>query len=200
MRVKPWQIIVDIAGFLFLVNIILLDIWALKFTTSEQTNATFQPPQNATLITPVGTSSSSAQITLTPTPVVIYQTQTVTSGVKEFFIPLGQGQSSASDWTDVPGLVANINSTSYPNMKTVVFEVSMHIPTGNQTAYVRLFNVTDGHPVWFSDLSLTGGAQQFLVSQPITLDSGNKQYQVQMKTQLQFQAILDQARVHITLQ
>src|SRR5689334_22079864 len=110
MRVKPWQIIVDVAGFLFLVNIILLDIWALKFTTSEQSNATFQPPQNSSLITPLvpSNSSSSAQILLTPTPQIIYQTQTINSGVKEFFIPFGQGQSNASDWTDVPGLTANI--------------------------------------------------------------------------------------------
>ena len=62
---------------------------------------------------------------------------------------------------------------------------------------MRLYNVTDKHPVWFSDVSLEGGTPALLISKPITLDSGNKTYQVQMKTSLKFQAFLDQSRLHI---
>lgn len=121
-----------------------------------------------------------------------------TSQAQEFFIPFGSGSSSAGDWEDVAGLKASIDNTKYPSIKTVVFEASVQIPTGNETAYVRLYNETDKHPVWFSDVSLDGGTPQLLVSKPITLDSGNKVYKVQMKTSLKFKAILDQARVHIT--
>ena len=85
-------------------------------------------------------------------------------------------------------------------MKSVVFEASVYIPTGNQTASVQLFNVTQQHPVWFSEVDMSGGAPQFLVSRPIQLDSGNNLYQVQMQTQLQFPAQLTQSRLHITLQ
>lgn len=46
---------------------------------------------------------------------------------------------------------------------------------------------------------MEGGTPQFLVSQPITLDPGVKTYQVQMKTTLKSQAVLDQARLHITV-
>lgn len=123
--------------------------------------------------------------------------QQITSGVKEFFIPFGVGSSSAADWTDISGLQAYVDSAQYGRFKKVTFEASVRIPTGNETAYVRLYNVSDKHPVWFSEVSIEGGTPKLLISNPIALDSGNKLYQVQMKTSLQYQAILDQARIHI---
>lgn len=133
-----------------------------------------------------------------PTPTVTKTVVSNLSQTKEFFVPFGSGSNAASDWEDVPGLKSYIDSTKYSSIKTVVFEASVRIPTGNEKAYVRLFNETDKHPVWFSDVSLEGGIAQLLVSNPITLDSGNKLYKVQMKTSLKFTAILDQARIHIT--
>lgn len=135
---------------------------------------------------------------LTTTAPAVTSTETKASArVKEFFIPFGSGSSSASDWQDIEGLQVYIDSTNYEGITRVTFEASLRIPTGNQTAYVRLFNKTDKHPVWFSEVSLTGGTAQLLTSEPITLDQGNKLYQVQMKTQLKYQAILDQARIHV---
>lgn len=127
-------------------------------------------------------------------------TQQVSSGpgVKEFFISFGSGSNGTDDWADLSGIQAYIDSSQYSQIKSVVFEASVRIPTGNEIAYVRLFNVTDKHPVWFSDVSLEGGTPKLLFSKPITLDTGNKLYQVQMKTSLKYTAILDQARLHIT--
>lgn len=119
------------------------------------------------------------------------------SSVKEFFVPFGSGSNSTDDWADVSGLQAYIDSASYGRIKSVTFEATVRIPTGNETAYVRLFNLTDKHPVWFSEVSLEGGTAKLLTSKPITLDSGNKLYQVQMKTSLKYPAILDQVRLHI---
>lgn len=116
---------------------------------------------------------------------------------KEFFIPFGAGSNATDDWIDLPGVQASIDSTQYGQIKSVVFESTVEIPTGNETAYVRLFNVTDKHPVWFSDVSIEGGKAQIVVSKPITLDAGNKVYRVQMKTSLKFPANLVQARLHI---
>ena len=138
-------------------------------------------------IAPVATSTPK------PTP----QTQSSNFSVKEFFIPFGSGVNSSDDWEDVGGLKASIDSENYGDVKTITFEASIRIPTGNQTAYVRLYNATDKHPVWSSDVSLDGGTPALLVSKPITLDNGNKTYQVQMKTSLKYSAILDQARLHI---
>lgn len=133
-----------------------------------------------------------------PAPTAIpAQQNAAPSSVKEFFIPFGSGSSSARDWEDIAGIQASVDTANYSNLKSITFEASIRIPTGNEIAYVRLFNVTDKHPVWFSEVSLEGGTPKLLVSKPITLDSGNKTYQVQMKTSLKYQAFFDQARLHI---
>lgn len=124
-------------------------------------------------------------------------TTSTANTVKENFVTLGSGSSTASDWTDVPGAQSYIDSTSYGRIKSVAFEASLHTPTGNQTAYARLFNVTDQHPVWNSDVMIEGGSPQLKISQNITLDKGSKLYQVQMKTQLSHRTNLENARVHI---
>lgn len=122
------------------------------------------------------------------------------STVREFFVHLGSGSNSTDDWADVPGVEVYIDSSKYGRIKSATFEAGIYIPTGNETAYARLFNVTDKHPVWLSEVALDGGTAKLLVSQPITLDSGEKLYRVQMKTSLKFQANLTTARVRITVE
>lgn len=121
-------------------------------------------------------------------------------GSKESVIALGSGVNQTDDWVDVSGASASIDTANYRAVKKVVFEASIAIPTGNQKAYVRLFNATDKHPVWNSELSMEGGTPKLLVSPPITLDAGNKVYQVQMKTSLKYPANLTQSRVRISMQ
>lgn len=123
----------------------------------------------------------------------------VNSSVKDYYVTFGSGTSTATTWTDVVGLQSNINPSNYPNIAQIVFEVSMYIPTGNQFASIRLWDVTDGYAVWNSEMTISGGQPQYLVSNPITLAPGNKLYQVQMLTQLQAPAIINQSRLHITL-
>lgn len=145
--------------------------------------------------------TNSLSPTLTPTSSkaqnnpVISQSQVT----REYYIPFGSGSGSSSDWQDVAGLQAYIDSANYPNIKSIVFEASLHIPTGNQTASVRLYNATDGRVVASSQLDFNGNTTSVLLtSQFVNLDYGNKLYKVQMKTQLQYTAILDQSRLHIT--
>ncbi len=136
---------------------------------------------------------------VTPTPTIAQTPSVGSSSVKEYYIPFGSGSGNSSDWQDVAGLQAYVDSAGYPNIKSVVFEASLHIPTGNETATVRLYNATDGHPVWNSEVNFNGNASSvFLTSSSVSLDNGNKLYKVQMKTQLQFNAVLDQSRLHIT--
>lgn len=116
---------------------------------------------------------------------------------QEYFVSFGGGTNSTNQWSDVPGAAAYIDSSLYPNIATVTFEVGAYIPTGNQTAYIQLFNETAQHPVWFSEVSLSGGTPQFLVSNPITLDPGNNLYQVQMMSTLSYPTNLTDAKVRI---
>lgn len=116
---------------------------------------------------------------------------------QEFIIYLGTGEGNADDWVDVGGAASYIDSSKYGGIKAVVFEASLFTPTGSQWAYARLFNTTDKHPVWSSDVYIEGGEAKTLTT-PITLNSGNKRYQVQMKTQLKHKTLLRSARVRIT--
>ncbi len=201
----PWKhILLYTLEFGFIINIIFLDIFITKIIF-------FAPVKNQAAS--VERIEKTVYITITPTPE--QQTATVNSlqppvnsvqqtslipAAKEYFIPFGSGQSSSSDWTDVPGVEAYVDSRNYLKIKTITFEATVHIPNATQSVQIRLFDTTDEHPVWYSDLNFPGTGTQILTSQPITLDSGNKLYTVQMKTQLQAPAILDQARLHITLQ
>jgi hypothetical protein len=143
--------------------------------------------------------------TVTPTPIVsasqpIQNIQTVNSA-KEYYVPFGSGSGSYSDWTDIPGLQVYIDSNSYGNIKSVTFEASLHIPTGNETAGVRLVNATDGRVISGSELDFNGNSDSVLLSSSsINLDYGEKLYKVQLKTQLGYPAYLDQSRIHILTQ
>jgi len=173
----------------FTINIVILDLVVFH---------NFLSPATTSIATTAKISSP------TPTPEILISSPPPTTvinqitGAKELFIPIGQGSTRGTDWTNVPGAQVNIDSTKYTSIKQVVFEVSLESPN-NQIVSVRLYNTSDGHPVWYSEMSMDTPTQS-LTSQPIQLDSGNKTYQVQMKTQLGYTVILDQARVHITLQ
>ncbi|MCL5113755.1 MAG: hypothetical protein M1372_01125 [Patescibacteria group bacterium] len=176
-------------------------------TTSQDFGSKNSCPSNC--IKKIEEATASVKLTQTPSPKPTAistptpaQTQTTTpssSGVKEYFIPVGAGSLSSGDWTDLAGAQTTIDSNQYANIKSVVFEVSLRIPTGNETAYARLFNVTDKHPVWYSDVSIDGGTPKLVFSQPITLEQGVRTYQVQMKTSLLYPAYIDQSRIHITI-
>lgn len=124
---------------------------------------------------------------------------TSSATTKEFFVPMGGGSSDKSDWTDIAGTDVFIDTANFPHIKTVYFETSMHIPTKNGVVTARLYNVTDKHPVWYSDISTEQDTSTFL-SSVITLSPGNKQYRVQLKTSLQYMSLLDSARIKILLQ
>lgn len=199
-----------IFAFLVLINLLFLDTVILKGQKTEIIEKTISMPIVST-VCPTSCLSEINQVAKeatrsvklavdkqpTPTKIPLTQAPVSSSSVKEFFVPFGTGSNASDDWQDVPGLKATLDPANYGNIKTVTFEATIRIPTGNEIAYVRLYNAADKHPVWFSDVSLEGGTPQLLVSKPIALDSGNKTYQVQMKTSLKFQAFIDQSRLHI---
>ena len=123
---------------------------------------------------------------------------TTDTSVKDHFISFGSGTSTSGDWANVGALQATFDLGSYTNIKEIRFEASVAVPTANETVWIRLFNKTDNHPVWNSEVSAKG-ASSYSVSEPILYDKGEKTYQVQMKTQLQYPANLGQSRLHIVL-
>lgn len=180
-------------GILLLINTIALDIFvslSTRPTTAAKTTIPSQTTQTAPTPSPTPAVSQVPQSAMTYTP--------ATSTGNEFFIPLGTGTGTATTWTNVPGVQAYIDSTQYPNTQTVTFEASVVLPAGQQNVSVQLYDMTNNHPVWFSQVTMqSSNTSQLLISNPITLDQGNNLYQVQMQTQLQAPANLVQSRVHI---
>jgi hypothetical protein len=127
--------------------------------------------------------------------------QPVTAGptVKESYIPLGSGSTTSKSYTGLSGVEGVIDLANYPNIKSIIFEASMRIPTANGRAYAKLYNVTDSHDVWNSEVYAEGSAGYRAESGEINLDSGRKLYRVMMKSTVGYEAILDSARIKILL-
>lgn len=137
--------------------------------------------------TPTPTLTPTPSLTPTPTP----------KSIREYFVPLGIGSSNAGDWTSIPALGATIDPSDYGNIVDARFEITIRVPTGNETVWVRLIQIGNYSNVNGSEMNMSGGTPVVLVSAPISFLPGQNFYQVQMKTQLQYPAYVDQARIRI---
>lgn len=122
------------------------------------------------------------------------------NAVEEVYIPLGTATTQFANYQSVPGLEAQIDLTKYPNIATATFEASVTNPNASQQVWLQLFDATNNHPVWYSQVTYQGGGSSTLISSPITLSTGNVTYQVQAQTQLQAPTQITNARVHLILE
>jgi hypothetical protein len=164
-----------------------------------QTKSAFEEKLHTTVSISVAPIAKPTPVFQAATKTNIPTPQIVKQSAKEYFVPLGTGVSSAFEWTAVPGAQVRLNFTSYTNIKAAYFEASTFVPTGNESVSVRLYNVTDQHPVWNSEMTIDANTVDVQVSQPLVIDTSEKLYQVQMKTQLQSPANLTNSRIHLIL-
>lgn len=124
----------------------------------------------------------------------------VQTAQKEIFIPIGSGSTKKNGYDDLAGLEVTVDTGKYSAIESVVFEASIWVQDGNGKMFTQLYNVSDKHPVWNSEIS-TNSAKGVLTTSPkITLDGGARTYQVQAKTNLtEFAAHVENARIKITL-
>lgn len=197
---------------LILLNILILDIKV--FTRKEEPTVTAPTTEEfkTAVVTPSAeivetnlcpeacleaiseaTSPGLVQTTLTP------ETTTSAPTVKEFYIPLGTGLTTSTTWVEMIGVESVIDMANYPNVKSILFEASMRIPTANGRVYAKLYNVTDKHDVWYSEVYAESSSGYRAESGDITLSPGRKLYRVIMKSTMGYEAILDSARIKILL-
>jgi hypothetical protein len=199
------QLLIDekhakVALSIIFVLLVLLLIDGAYLTWQHVTKSSAPSSLASPLVSPSPTEELSPTRTRATPTVPLSQTTVTTTGVKDYYISLGSGVSQAPSWEDVPGVQAIIDFGQYPNIKAIYFEVSTYIPTANQTVSVQLYNVTDNHPVWNSEIDMNAAVSSYRTSAPLSYDTGAKLYQVQMQTQLQSPATLVQSRIHIVLQ
>ena len=126
-------------------------------------------------------------------------TTTASVGAKEVYVPLGSGSSQSRDWEDVPGMAAYIDSSAYSNMNYIQFEGSLRIPSGVGRVYARVYNKTDGNFVWSSEVTTETDTAYIFQSEHMALASGNKLYQIQLKSTVGALALIESARIKIVL-
>ncbi len=199
-RVKTLFLLVGILLVALLLDVVAINIFFIKGFPVQNSNM----EKSATLVSPsLQPLPTSCADCVSPRPTLVKQViispkAQQNAGVKDYFIPLGTGTNQTIDWTDVSGAVAAVDFGRYESIKEVRFEASVNVPSASQIVWVRLFNKTDKHPVWYSEVS-TSNSSAYLTSVPLIYDTGEKEYQVQMKTQLQGLTNLNQARIHVIL-
>ena len=124
-------------------------------------------------------------------------TVTVPSSLsKEYYVPLGSGEVTSLDWVEITGAEAYIDKSKYGRIKEVSFEANLRMPSATGSVYAMLFNMTDKHPVWNSEVSSISQTGE-RVSAKINLDEGNKLYRLKMKLSIPHKGVCDLARVKI---
>lgn len=119
--------------------------------------------------------------------------------IKEFYIPLGSGLTKSQDWVELAGVEAVIDSANFPNIKSIIFEASLRIPSANGRVYAKLYDITAKHDVWFSEVWAEGSTGYRAESANISLSSGRHLYRMKMKSTMGYEAILDSARLKVVL-
>lgn len=208
-----WKLVFLVFFLLLLINVLILDIRI--FTKKEEAIVIKSPVKKleTELVTPniqaetnvcpltclEAITEATATSLVQTTPVSIPVSTFVAPAVKEFYIPLGSGSTKSSTWVGLGGVESVIDMANYPNVKSIIFEASMRIPTANGKVYAKLFNVTDQHDVWFSEVSSEGSISSRIESKNINFAPGRKLYRVMMKSTMSYEALLDSARIKILL-
>jgi len=199
---------------LALVDLVYINWWVLqgqsqsskvKNQNSDQPAAAVSTPtpSPAASASPMAKEADQTQPSpATKTETIIQkETQTIVqTAQKEIFVPIGSGSTFSHDYADLSGLKVTIDTTKYSAIDSVYFEASIRLQDGNGKMFTQLFNETDKHPVWNSEMSTSSATSTFTTSSKINLDSGAKTYKIQAKTNLTaYAAHVENARIHIIL-
>lgn len=114
------------------------------------------------------------------------------------YIPLGSSDSSSTtDWTTVVTPQVEIDPADYPGYTKMYLEATVRVFQGNGSGYVRLFNNTDGLAILSSEISTTSGSYNTVVSGSFNLNSGKKQYRLQLKSLTGYEVSVQFARIKV---
>jgi hypothetical protein len=187
--------------FFLVVNVVFLNVYSITKSSKESAASTVAAESEHIVSCDEECKKEiSSLILATLTPAQMLRQDDVigfkTNAKREFIIPLGIGATTSQEYTSIPGAEVYIDTALYPNITSVTFETYMSIPTANGFAYVKLFNATDKHDVWFSEQSMETD-KIIMRESKITLDNGRKLYQVMMKSTMGYEAKLHAARIRI---
>lgn len=200
MNDTPAQNVLKITGvlllFLIAVNLLILDIKVFSTPTYTATSTATQISLPApTYLAP--SSQPTTQNTTTPTT---YNPPPTASSPREYFIPLGGDTTSSTSYIDLLTTDTLLDTTTYGKIKEAFFIAALSNPTQNGFVQAQLFNVTDKHPVWGSQITSNEKATQTITSNSVTLGEGPKLYRIQLKSSLGYSVSIANAKIKIIAQ
>lgn len=148
----------------------------------------------------IHTSTSSSNIGNSNLTTVEQSTSQPIKSAKEYFIPLGSGETSKNDWDNLVSTETVINPAVYGQLKEAYFIVSLKNPTQNGATEIRLYNVTDNNVVFGSHLVMNGPLEQTFSSAAFALPTSSKLYRIQLKSTLSYPVSLSNARLKLLAQ
>lgn len=101
---------------------------------------------------------------------------------KTQYVPLGGGQTTNTDWTDIPGAEVTFNISDFGTVSAVYFEAQLKSPAGLVSA--RLWDKGANTLVQGSEISNIAGDAK-LVSSAVTIPIGGRTLIVQLRSETQ---------------
>lgn len=105
-----------------------------------------------------------------------------TSSPKTQYIPLGGGQTTNTEWTDIPGAEITFDVKDFGTITAIYFEAQLKSPAG--LVYARLWDKAANTIVQGSEISQVAGDAK-LVSSKVTIPTGGRTLIVQLKSETQ---------------
>lgn len=117
---------------------------------------------------------------------------------KETYIPLGSvTQKSPGSWSDT-GLQTYLDPADWGGNPNLQLEVSLQIPTANGQARLRLWQANENFLLPGTEIIGEGNKPVLVTSKPFKLDKGNKLYKLQLYTTMDYETVIDSARIKVT--
>ena len=115
--------------------------------------------------------------------------------IREYFIPLGSGSISNTEWADVQSAQATVNSDRYGEVVNVYFEASLQAING--TVEARILDKTTSEVIHESNISHNTSEYAWKSSKPFLIGPGGKTFIVQMKSSTGETVEMSQARLKV---
>lgn len=121
-----------------------------------------------------------------------------TAKTQEYFIPIGNASVKTSDyaWRDVPVEVEFDRANYGGTVTRVSVEATMRVPTGNGQVQMRLYDTSTG-VVPGSELTGESAGGVFVKSGALSIAAGRRTLRLQMRTSLDYEGIVENARLRV---
>jgi len=99
------------------------------------------------------------------------------------YVPLGNGGSTGQrDWTTLSGSEFVFNLADYPKGTKAYWQANLKTAHANSRCFARIYDKTNLRAVDFSEQTTSKTDYETLLSQPLSIWSGENHYQVEIKS------------------